>query len=180
MFHEELFSKASQSVCQALTQFMSHEVALGAYALGKLYQYPQSWRDAYTHQKEGYWLQTNLKGELMGSSFLWVSEEDAQQLMGQLPITEASPEANKELLISFLLELDNILSAHFIKFWAEQAQLNVYGDVPAFHHQIPALLYSFIHQEQLPNTQNWFYLELVIKSLNIRFEFTWFFEELEN
>ncbi len=187
VFQEELFSQATQAALEALSQILNQKVSLGAYALGKIHQWPTRWREIYMQPQEGFWLQTNLQGELLGHSFLWIGKEEAEQLGKHIfkpkpPKEDLSSEKNDEkhtegafdedLLQSFLLELDNILSAHFIKFWANQNQLRVYGDIPHLYKDIPKVLQdSLTSDAKLPH--QWFYLEFVCVSLNINLEFTW-------
>lgn len=186
VFQEALFSQATQAALDALSQILNQEVSLGAYALGKIHHWPTRWREIYTQPQEGFWLQTNLQGELAGHSFLWIGKEEAEQLGRHIFPNKKQKEAeqgneeekdtkqnfDEDLLQSFLLELDNILSAHFIKFWANQNELRVYGDVPHLYRDLPQVLQDSLTQEaKLPH--QWFYLEFVCLSLGINLEFTW-------
>jgi len=189
IFQEELFAEATQAALDALSQILQQEVSLGTYALGKIHHWPTRWKEIYSQPREGFWLQTNLQGELEGHSFLWIGKEEARQL-GEKVLkntiensenTEEEQEIlNEELLESFLLELDNILSAHFIKFWANQNQLKVYGDVPDLYKDLlPKVLEESLAKESKLSYQL-FYLEFICLPLEINLEFTWLIHTSEN
>ncbi|NJL13435.1 MAG: hypothetical protein HC913_10795 [Microscillaceae bacterium] len=170
VFREEVFRCAVQAVTQALEKITGESFSLRGYVLGGLRGWGLRWQQFYQDQAPGHWVTTRLRGPLPGLSFLWMAQPDAQLLWQAAGSTQTpSPENPIQL---FIMELDNILSASFIRILAEAYELELYGDVPEYAAQCPALL----AEGPSDNRQGlWIFSEWECQALQIRLEYTWYF-----
>lgn len=83
---------------------------------------------SYLSEEHGemYVLITNIIGHITGKSFLIFSREESEEIFKALKSTVSNQFLNE----SFLLEIDNIISASVISEISNSLDLEIYGDVP--------------------------------------------------
>jgi len=86
---------------------------------------------------------TDIMGEVTGKSYLFLSEEEFNQLTANIP-GGASGMSFKE---EFLKELDNIISAAVITALANNLQKKMYGSVPVFVGKVNSKIEDAIYDD---------------------------------
>jgi len=74
-------------------------------------------------------LTTQLMGDIMGKSYLILSEDESKEIFKTVGL-----QLSDQLKEGFLLEIDNIISATVIAELSNELDLEVYGDVPRIFH----------------------------------------------
>lgn len=122
---ESGFSHAASS----LEKMLDKAIALDSFHFGnqKLDFSHFSAQESEMLTKQGKLITTELFGEVIGKSYLLLSEDEVEQFMhliaqGKFP--------NMDIKEEFIKELDNILSASVITMLSNRLQLKMYGDIP--------------------------------------------------
>lgn len=126
-------------------------------------------------------LKTDLIGDLSGTSYLILSNDDVQKIYQTCLPKELHPESNEDLLnmkIDFLTEIDNMVSAAFITEISNVLNVEIFGQVPIICQMEIAEVQPYLEdQSNSLKTFVHFKAEFEISNMTIKPDFVWIFHK---
>lgn len=127
-----------------------------------------------------YLLTTEIKGEIAGKAYLIFDKLEVEKIVtGNLPQSVMNnPLQKAEMVMEFLLEIDNIITASVITQFSNILGAKMYGDVPKLNILEGNILHEYLQNNNLTQSKTiYINSRFIAEKMDIAPEFIWLLED---